>query len=46
MAGSAYTLTRGLTLGVSGQQINQSRLLQTSGPPVERHVLGSVTARF
>lgn len=41
-----YTLTRGLTLAVSGQQINQARLLQTSGPPVERRFLGSLTARF
>ncbi|MEI6556799.1 MAG: TonB-dependent receptor [Rhodospirillaceae bacterium] len=41
-----YKLNDKLTLAVSGQQINQARLTQTSGPPVERRVLGTVSVRF
>ncbi len=41
-----YKLNDTLTLAVSGRQLNQQRITQTSGPPVERRVLGTVVARF
>jgi outer membrane receptor for ferrienterochelin and colicins len=42
----AYKLTDSLTLALTGQQFNTSRLYQTAGPPVERQLIVSVTARF
>ncbi len=41
-----YNLTDKLTVAVSGRQLNQARITQTAGPPVERRVLGTVNLRF
>ncbi|HEY7576191.1 MAG TPA: TonB-dependent receptor [Acetobacteraceae bacterium] len=41
-----YRLTEHLVAAVTAQQFNQSSLLQTAGPPVERRVLASITAGF
>ena len=41
-----YKPTERLTLAVSGQQLNQARIRQTSGPPLERRLLGTVSVRF
>ena len=42
----AYNLTRNLTLAITGNQFNVSRLSQSSGRPVERRLLLSATAKF
>ncbi len=41
-----YRLTDHITVALTGQQLNSSRLLESSGPPVERSIIASVTARF
>ena len=41
-----YRLTETMTLSLSAQQFNQSRLLETAGPPVERRVIAGVTVRL
>jgi outer membrane receptor for ferrienterochelin and colicins len=41
-----YRLTDTVTLALTGQQLNASRLYQTAAPPVERQVIASVTVRF
>jgi iron complex outermembrane receptor protein len=41
-----YNLTDHLTLALTGQQLNSSRLIETAGPPVQRLLLASVTGRF
>jgi iron complex outermembrane receptor protein len=41
-----YNLTDHLTVALTGQQLNVPRLLQSAGPPVERSLIASVTARF
>jgi outer membrane receptor for ferrienterochelin and colicins len=46
MARVGYNLTDHVTLGLTGQQFNVSRLVQSSGPPVERSVIGSVNVHF
>jgi hypothetical protein len=46
MARVGYNVTDHVTLAVSGQQFNVSRLVVSSGPPVQRSVIGSVTAHF
>jgi hypothetical protein len=33
-------------VALSGQQLNRSRIFQTAGPPVERRILLSLTARL
>ena len=41
-----YSLADWATLALSAQNLAQSRQRQTAGPPVERRVVGTVTARF
>ena len=41
-----YNLTDHVTLALTGQQINVSRLIVSAGPPVQRSVIGSVTVHF
>jgi outer membrane receptor for ferrienterochelin and colicins len=41
-----YQVTDTITLAVTAQQFNNSRLLQAAGPAVNRLVLGSITAHF
>ena len=41
-----YKLTDNLTLALTADQFNVSRLRQTGGPPVERRLFLSATARF
>jgi outer membrane receptor for ferrienterochelin and colicins len=45
-ARAAYRLTDNLTVAVTAQQFNTSRLLRAAGPPVERQVIAGITARF
>ena len=42
----AYKLTDTITLALTGDQFNVSRLLQTGGSPVERRLFLTATARF
>ena len=42
----AYRATEALTLALTARQFNVSRLLQSAGPPVERRLFLSATARF
>ena len=46
LARVGYNLTDHVILGLTGQQFNVSRLIQSAGPPVERSVIGSVTVKF
>ncbi|HEY1930557.1 MAG TPA: TonB-dependent receptor plug domain-containing protein [Acetobacteraceae bacterium] len=41
-----YRVTDRVTLGLTAQQFNQSQLLETAGPPVERRIIGSVSVRM
>ena len=41
-----YRINRNLTLSVSGQNLLQSRQIQTSGPPIERRIFVNVGASF
>ena len=41
-----YALTEHVTLALAAEQLHAARLAQSSGPPVERGVLASITARF
>ena len=41
-----YRLTDNFTVAVTAQQFNNSRLLQTAGPPVERRIIAGITAHF
>ena len=41
-----YRLTDAVSLAVSAQQFNQSRLVETAGPPVERRIIASITVRL
>lgn len=41
-----FRLTDNVTLALSAQQFNTSRLYQTAGTPVERQVIGSLSAHF
>jgi iron complex outermembrane receptor protein len=41
-----YRLTDALSVALTAQQFNQSRLVETAGPPVERRVIASVTVRL
>jgi outer membrane receptor for ferrienterochelin and colicins len=45
-ARAGFRLTDNLTLAVTAQQFNTSRLLQSAGPPVERRIIAGVTAHF
>jgi iron complex outermembrane receptor protein len=45
-ARAGYRLTDHVTLAATVQQFNVSRELQAAGPPVERRVIGSLTAHF
>ena len=45
-ARAAYRLTDGLTLALTANQFNVSRLAQSAGRPVERRLFLSATARF
>ncbi len=45
-ARAAYRLTDNLTLALTAQQFNMSRLMQSAGPPIERRVIVSVTGHF
>ena len=42
----AYKLTDNVTLALTGDQFNLSRLAQTAGSPVERRLFLTATARF
>jgi len=42
----AYQLTDRITLGLSGENITQATQRQTSGPNVERRVIGTITVKF
>lgn len=41
-----YKVTEGLTIALTGQQFNNSRLLQSAAPPIERRLFLTATARF
>ena len=41
-----YSLTDWATLALSAQNLGQSKQRQTAAPPVERRVVGTLTARF
>jgi iron complex outermembrane receptor protein len=41
-----FRLTDHLIAAVTAQQFNQSRIMQTAGPPVERQIIASITVRF
>jgi len=41
-----YRINKSLTLSVSGQNLVQSRQIQTSGPPVERRIFVNLGASF
>jgi iron complex outermembrane receptor protein len=41
-----YRLTDHFIAAVTAQQFNQSRIMQTAGPPVERQIIASITVRF
>ena len=41
-----YKLTEGLTVALTANQFNVSRLVQTAGRPVERRVFLTLSARF
>jgi iron complex outermembrane receptor protein len=43
---AGYKLNEHVTLALTAQQFNTSRLYQTAGPPVERRIIASLTARF
>jgi iron complex outermembrane receptor protein len=45
-ARAGYRLTDNVTVGLTAQQFNTSRLLRAAGPPVTRMLLGSITAHF
>ncbi len=45
-ARAGYQVTEHLTLALSAQQFIAQRLVQSAGPPVERRLLLSATARF
>jgi iron complex outermembrane receptor protein len=42
----AYRLTQHFTVALSGQNLGQARQIQTSGPPVERRVLVTLSAAY
>lgn len=42
----AYRLTERLTLALTAQQFNNSRILQSAAPPIERRLFLTATARF
>jgi outer membrane receptor for ferrienterochelin and colicins len=46
LARIGYQLTPHLIVALTGQQFNVSRLVESAGPPVQRSVIGSVTANF
>jgi outer membrane receptor for ferrienterochelin and colicins len=41
-----YAVLENLTVALAAQQLNQSSLARTAGPPYERRVIASVTAHF
>ncbi len=41
-----YNVTDHVTVALSAQQFNTSRLYQTSAPPVERRIIASLTVRY
>jgi iron complex outermembrane receptor protein len=41
-----YKVTENILAALSVQQLNQNRIVETAGPPVERRVIASLTARF
>jgi hypothetical protein len=41
-----YRLTDNVTVALSAQQLNNSRLDVAAGPPVERRIIASLTARY
>lgn len=46
LARVGYNLTEHVTLALTGQQFNVSRLVRSAGPPVERSAIGSVNVHF
>jgi len=42
----AYSLTKMLTVSVSGQQLNSARIYETVGLPVERRIFASLSANW
>jgi iron complex outermembrane receptor protein len=45
-ARAGYKLNEHVTVALTAQQFNTSRLYQTAGPPIERRIIASLTARF
>jgi outer membrane receptor for ferrienterochelin and colicins len=45
-ARAAYRLTERITLAVSAQNLQRAEQQQTSGPDVERRVMGTITVKF
>ena len=43
---AGYKVNENVTVALTAQQFNISRQYQTAGPPVERRIIASVTARF
>ena len=41
-----YRVTDHVTLALTAQQLNAPRVVQSAGPPVERSLIGTLTARF
>ena len=41
-----YTIMDGLTIALTAQQFNNSRLLQSAAPPIERRLFLTATAKF
>jgi iron complex outermembrane receptor protein len=41
-----YRVTDWVTIALTAQQFNQSQMVETAGPPVERRVIASVTVRL
>jgi iron complex outermembrane receptor protein len=42
----AYALTENLTVALTAAQLNQSHIVETAGPPIERRVLLNATLRW
>lgn len=45
-ARAGYRLTDTISAAVAAQQFDQSRLVQTAGPPVERRIIASLTLKL
>jgi iron complex outermembrane receptor protein len=45
-ARAGYRLTDAVSLAITAQQFNQSQLVETAGPPVERRIIASITVHL